>query len=156
MPKYGTHVSNFTTSTSVKTATALWGVSNRRAEIVELYLTGSGQAAVADIPVEASGAFLSTVLVGVGTTTTPEKTSGQGAAAAGSCTTTTFTQEPTTYGTVFPVFFGFNTRGGQRWSVPQGEGQRVDSGPTQNRFGWRARAQSGTPGVDTSMNWWED
>lgn len=155
MSKYSTHNNNFTTSTGVKTAIMLFALTNRRAEVIELFMTGSGQAAVADIPVTASACFCSTVAVGVGGTITPEKF-GQGSAVANSCTATAFTNEPTTYSSVFPVHWGFNTRGGQRFAVPQGEGIKVDSGVTANRLGWRAQAQSGTPGVDSTMNFWED
>lgn len=154
MSKYGGHVASLTTTTSVITAMMVWGVSNKRAEVVEAFMTGAGLVAAADVQHQASMCMASTTLVGVGTTTTPEQFS-QGSAVATSCLTTTFTNEPTTYDAVFPVAFGFNTRGGQRWAVPQGEGIRVDSGATQNRLGWRARGQAAAS-IDASMNWWED
>lgn len=149
------------TSTSVKTAMLLWAISNRRAECVELLMTGSGQAAVADVPVAASAAYCSTTVTGVSTNgaSAPgvaEKMDGQGAATIGSCISTAFTTEPTSYASSFPVYFGFNTRGGNKFSVPQGEGLKVDSGATNNRLGWRAQAQSSTPGIDAEMQAWED
>lgn len=155
MSKYGTHVSNYASTTTFKTGILLWPKTNRRAEIVELIMTGSGAAAVADIPVQAACKYCTTGATGVGTTTTAQQFA-QGSAAANSCTTTAFTQEPTAYQAVFPVFFGFNTRGGQRWSVPQGEGVKGDSGVTNNRIGFGPIAQSGTPGVDIDMLFWED
>ena len=154
MSKFGVQLSTLTTTTSVVTGIMLWGLTNRRAEIIEMVVTGAGLSAVADTPHQASGAYASTTLVGVGTTTTPEKFA-QGSAVANSCTTTNFTQEPTTYGAVFPVMWGFNTRGGNKFSVPQGEGVKVDSGATQNRFGLRARGQQ-AGSVDMEMQFVED
>lgn len=154
MSKYGSHLSNFSTTTSVKTGMMIWALTNRRAEVIELVMTGSGVAAVADTPHQATAAYASTTLVGVGTTRTPEKFA-QGSAAANSCITDTFTQEPTTYGAVFPVCFGFNTRGGNKFSVPQGEGLKVDSGATQNRLGWRAQGQA-SGAVDAEIQFVED
>ena len=155
MPKFGAHASNFVTTTGVKTALMAWALSNRRAEIIELLMTGSGLAAVADTPHQATAAFASTTLVGVGTTITAEKMDGQGAAAIGTCITSAFSSEPTTYASVFSVAFGFNTRGGNKFSVPQGEGLKVDSGASNNRLGWRAQGQA--PGaIDAQLQGWED
>lgn len=154
MPKFGVHVASLTTSTSVITGIMLWGLSNRRAEAIEAFGTGAGLVAAADTQAQFSIAYASTTLVGVGTTTTPEKFA-QGSAAIGSCLTTTFTQEPTTYGAVFPVMWGFNQRGGQRWAVPRGEGLMVESAATQNRLGLRARGQA-AGSVDMTLNAWED
>ncbi len=155
MPKFGAHLSNFVTTTGVKTGLMAWALSNRRCEVVELLMTGSGLAAVADVPHQATAAYCSTTLVGVGSTITAEKMDGQGAAAIGTCITGTFTNEPTTYATVFPVLFGFNTRGGNKFSVPQGEGLKIDSGATNNRLGWRVQGQ-GAGAVDAEIQAWED
>jgi hypothetical protein len=164
MPKFGGGVSNFVTTTSVKTALLIWSLGNRRTEVVELLMTGSGLATVADVPHQATACYCSTTLTGVGSTGAApgvaEKMDGQGAATIGSCITTTFTTEPTQYtvsstGTIFPVLFGFNTRGGNKFSVPQGEGLKIDSSATANRLGWRAQGQ-GAAAVDAEVQAWED
>jgi hypothetical protein len=155
MPKFGVHSAGFSVTTAVKTAIMFWALSNRRAEIIELLATGGGTAAVADTPIQASAAFASTTLVGVGTTRTAEKLDGQGAATIGTCTTVDFSTEPTTYASVFPVFFGFNTRGGNKFSVPQGEGLKVDSGASNNRLGWRLQGQAAAT-CDSQGQGWED
>lgn len=159
MPKFGGGVSNFVTTTGVKTAMLVWSLGNRRTEVVELLMTGSGLATVADVPHQATAAYCSTTLTGVGSTGAApgaaEKMDGQGAATIGSCLTTTFTTEPTAYATVFPVLFGFNTRGGNKFSVPQGEGLKIDSSATNNRLGWRAQGQ-GAAAIDADVQAWED
>lgn len=153
MAKYGGHLADFVTTTGVKTALMLWPLSNKQNETVELIMTGSGTVTPADTGHQASAAYCTSAVVGVGTTVTAEKFD-QGAAAAISCLTSSFTQEPTTYGSVFPVFFGFNQRGGQRWAVPQGEGLKGISNVSQKNLGWRVKS-SAAGQVDSNMQWWE-
>ena len=119
-------------------------------------MSGAGQATPADIGHDANLCFIGSPAVdGIGTVHTPVPFVRSSAAAAGSVATT-FTTELTTYDTVFPVFFGFNQRGGQRFSVPQGEGIKVDSGTASGtRIGWRV-ISSAAGAVNASLNHWED
>src|SRR5438876_10513459 len=112
MSKYGAHLSNFTTSTSVKTAIIATPGSNRRAEVIELIMTGSGLVTPADIGHQATASYCSNVTPGLGTGEVLEKMSGQGSPSANTSIMVAATFEPTTYATVFPVTFGFNQRGG--------------------------------------------
>lgn len=155
MAKYGEQVANFSTTTSQKTAIRLISVTNHRAEIVEAVMTGAGQATPADIAHDANLAFCGTTTDGAASNITPVPFIRSSAAAQASVAVT-FTTEPTTYDTVFPVFFGFNQRGGQRWSVPQGEGVKVDSGTAAGtRIGWRV-ISSAAGNIDATLNHWED
>jgi len=156
MPKYGEQLSAFATTTAQKTALRLIAVSNRRCEIVEAIMTGGGSVTPADIGHDANLVYIGTPAIdGVATNITPVPFVKSSAAATGSVASN-FTVEPTTYDTVFPVFFGFNQRGGQRFSVPQGEGIKVDSGTAAGtRIGFRV-ISSAVGTVNASMNHWED
>jgi len=157
MPKFGvffgSQVGSFTTSTSLKTLLRMASAAKKKVEIVELRATGAGSIAPADI----QHAFVLNGLTGAGAGTTTAQTPelfDQGGAAANSTCGVNASAEPTTYGSVAPVSFGFNQRGGDRWAVPRGEGFMFDNADTQLNAG--VRVQSSSAGnVDGDAHFWE-
>ena len=122
MSKYGVHFAAFATTTAIKTAaTAVPAATNVMAEIVEAIMTGDGATAPADVEHQASLAKTTVATAGTATTVVAEPFD-DAANAARTITKVKYSAEGTVVGTVFPVAFGFNQRGGMRWSVPRGEG----------------------------------
>jgi hypothetical protein len=154
MAKYGGHTVAFATTTAQKTAIKLTSVTKFPNEIVELGMYGAGSVAPADIQHQASFGFITAAGAGTaGATPTPERFS-QRSPVASSTLGTAYSAEPTAYGTVFPVQFSFNQRGGMRWAVPQGEGLANTFEQTQMHGGFRVLSSAvGT--VDAMIAWWE-
>ena len=120
--KFGVHFTDFTTSTAAKTMVRLAPAAQKFIEAIELIVTGSGITAAADTQHEGGIFPLTTGGAGTaGSSPTPEKFQ-QTSAASGVTAGIQFSTEPTTYGAVGLVYFGFNQRGGLRWAVPRGEG----------------------------------
>lgn len=155
MPKFGVSLSNFTTTTAVKTALKLVTATKVPVEVIELHGYGAGLAAPADVQHQMTAAFVSAAGAGTGAASppTPEKFA-QSSAVSGSTILWAMTAEPTTYATVFPVLISFNQRGGMRYAVPQGEGLKNQFENTNMHMGWRV--QSSVAGaIDGAMHWWE-
>jgi hypothetical protein len=122
MAKYGVSFDAFATTTSAKTAMGVF--ANGTGEIfeaIEAVMTGSGTTAAADTQHRAMIAKCTFGATGTATTQTADPFNDKANASVILCLAEC-SAEPTTVGTVFPVLFGFNQRGGMRWSVPQGEG----------------------------------
>jgi hypothetical protein len=154
MAKYGGHTLAFATTTAQKTAIKLTSITKFPWEIVELGMYGAGSVAAADIQHQASFAFLTATTAGTpGSSPTPERFS-QRSPAASSTMGVAYSAEPTTYGTVFPVQFSFNQRGGMRWAVPQGEGLADTFEQTQMHGGLRVLS-SAVGAIDAMIAWWE-
>jgi hypothetical protein len=95
--------------------------TNVMCELVEVTVTGDGSTAAADVQHECHVAKSTIGAAGTSTTVTAEP-SDDASNAARTITKVKYSAEGTTIGTVFPVNFGFNQRGGMRWAVPRGEG----------------------------------
>ena len=155
MGKYAVNASNFTTTTSQKTAIQLIGATGKSAEVVEAIMTGSGLAAPADIAHQAKLVTCTAATAGTpGSSPTPE-VMRQGGRAANLTAGINYTAEPTVLGTVSPVQFGFNQRGGMRWAVPRGEGERIQGDLTVKALAWTVISQA-AGAVDSNLQWWED
>lgn len=155
MGKYGVAFNDFATTTGVKTALGLdANASGEVAELIELIMTGSGIVAAADIQHECVVKMCTFGAAGTpGATPTPEPFN-QKSNAAKIAATIEYSAEPTTYGTVFPISWGFNQRGGMRWGVPQGEGVVIQNQDTEHGVG--ATVQSSAVGSVTGHgHWWE-
>jgi len=153
MPKYGCSSLGFTTATTDKTAVYVnCNTAGDEAEIVELALFGSGGSAAADTTHRASAVFNTGATDGTGTAQTPEPFH-QGSGAALPTVTVNHSAEPTTKNSVFPVLFGFNQRGGMRWSVPRGEGLTVRNGDTDDTFAWQVMS-SAAGETDGHLHFW--
>ena len=151
--KFGLYADNFTTATSAKTAILVWNdAAGEQSEFVELIMTGAGATAAADTQHTARFVRCSAASVGTASAQTPEPFLGTRTSNA-SCTVE-YSNEPTTKATVFPVHFGFNQRGGQRWAVPQGEGVVARQTDTNLKGNWEVISQA-AGAVDANAQWWE-
>ena len=160
MPKYAAHVTNFTTSSTSTTMIRIGSISNRRCEVVECIMTGAGATTPADVGHDCQLSFLNAFgTTGWGTASPlpgPTQQFVKSSAASSASVAIRFQKEPTVYDLVFPVYFGFNQRGGQRWSVPQGEGVKVDSGTATGAGLGQLNQSSASGAANSSLNWWED
>lgn len=154
MGQYWVGFSDFTTSTSNKTAAKVIGASAKRFEVNEIIMTGSGITAPADTQHSCKAAFLSNATTGTaGASPTPSK-KDQAANASQLSAGTAYSAEPTTYETNVFVLFGFNQRGGMRWAVPEGSGYKSDGGQSSLSFASLViSSQAGK--VDGAMSWIE-
>lgn len=157
MPKFscdfGDTVASFATAASVKSLMRMASAAKKKVEIVWINCTGSGIVGPQDIMHSLTLAGLTGATAGTFTSRTAELMD-QGGAAANSTIGVNASAEPTTYGSVFPVSFGFNQRGGDRWAVARGEGFFFDNADTQLNAG--IRIQSNTAGnVQGKTQWWE-
>lgn len=125
MSKYGIHFSAYATTTSAKTAASLVpAATNVLCQLVDVIMTGDGVTAAADVEHECHVAKSTIGAAGTSTTITAEPMD-DAANAARTITKVKYSAEGTTVGSVFPVAFSFNQRGGMRWAVPNGEGVTV-------------------------------
>ena len=155
MPKYALQYVHYVTTTSLRSVVGAYMLTDatRQLEVVEVIMTGSGSDAAADIQHRCELAGYTFGATGVSTTTTPIPFNPAAAAAIGNYGSN-YSTEPTTISAIHPVTFGFNQRGGMRWSVPQGEGFKTDGGQTGLSFG--TLIISSTAGsVDGQTMWWE-
>ena len=155
MGKYICSFSNFTTSTSNKTAAKLIGRTGTVYEVVEVFMYGAGTATAVDVQHQVNAGFLTNGGLGSAGVSNiiPERFNQQGQSALMSAATG-FTVEPTTYNTSVFQLFSFNQRGGMRWAVPRGEGFMTGDGATALSFG--VRVQSASAGnVDGGVHYWE-
>ena len=152
--KYGMYADNFASATTAKTAALVWpDGAAETVEFVELTMTGTGQAAVADTPHTARFVRCSAGSVGTaGAAQTPEPFEGTRASLS-SCSIE-YSNEPTTKATVYPVHFGFNSRGGLRWSVPKGEGVVCRGSDTNIKGIWEVIAQA-AGAIDANVHFYE-
>lgn len=155
MNKFGVDATAFTSPTGVAdTAISITMGAAEVAEIVELMMSGSGTTAPADVAHHAGGSFCDFTTAGTpGASPVPEAFNSA-IAVAGAEADIEYTAEPTNINVVQPVSFGFNQRGGYRWSVPQGEGIRVIGGATEDGFVWTV-VSSAAGAIDAAMHWWE-
>lgn len=158
MPKYGVSGSDFTTSTSLLTFLYLHAnAAGERAEIVEAVMTGSGITAGADTMHEAVGLHSTGGTAGTaGSNPTPGLFEGAGGQVVANCLAgAAYSAEPGTYSSnSSPLLYGFNQRGGMRYSVPQGEGVKINNAFTDKAFGWRVRSQAAGK-VSGHIHFWE-
>jgi hypothetical protein len=152
MAKYGATFTAFATTTGLTTAVLLSTAANRKAELVEARMTGSGSTAAADIMHRATFNNKDGTTAGTLTAVTPGLWDSM-ANAAGCTIGVAATVEPTTYGIAIWLA-GFNQRGGVVFGVPQGEGVKIDNQPTNKHFGMRV-ISSAVGTVDGMLNWWE-
>ena len=153
MGKFVIGFSEFATLTSPKTAAKIIGASAKAFECVEINMFGGGQTAAADTQHEAQVGFLSNGGTGtVGSSPTPEPME-QGSNASDLTAGVNYSAEPTTYGTVIPLFT-FNQRGGMRWAVPRTEGFKTNGAATNLSFGTRVDSQVAGV-VSGNLMWWE-
>jgi hypothetical protein len=154
MGKYGCFFNAFATTTSAKTAVGLHanGVGEWF-ELVEVLMTGSGSAAAADRQHRAQLAKCTFATAGTGTTITAEPFDDFSNAgrilAVGE-----FSAEPTVVGSVFPILYGFNQRGGMRWAVPRGEGIQVYNANTNKGIVFQVLSDAAGE-VDGHVHWHE-
>ena len=155
MSKYGVFFNAYTTTTTATSAIGLdANASGEEGEIIELLMTGAGSAAAADRQHRAQLVMCTYASAGIwGTTPTPEPFH-QGSAAAEVLATIEATTEPGVVGTVFPVLYGFNQRGGMRWAVPQGEGYHIHADGGTERGATIQTIASAAGNLDASMHFW--
>ena len=154
MAKFGIYFNAFATTTSAKTALAFYpNGAGERAEIIELIMTGSGSAAAADRQHRAQVAKCTFGATGTGSVATAEPFT-EIANAARIQTIIECSAEPTTVGSVFPLLWGFNQRGGMRWAVPQGEGFQLHNVDTENGMVFQVLSDAAGE-VDGSAHFWE-
>lgn len=155
MSKYGVFFNAYTTTTTATSAIGLdANASGEEGEIIELLMTGAGSAAAADRQHRAQLVMCTYASAGIwGTTPTPEPFH-QGSAAAEVLATIEATTEPGVVGTVFPVLYGFNQRGGMRWAVPRGEGIVIRQADTERGVAWQVLSDA-AGSVDGHSHWWE-
>lgn len=154
MGKYGVFFNAFATTTSAKTAVGLnANGAGEEGECIELLMTGSGSAAAADRQHRAQCAKCTFATAGTGTSTTPEPFN-ENAPAARVAASIEYSAEPTVVGSVFPILYGFNQRGGMRWAVPQGEGIRFNNDRTNKGLVFQVLSDAAGE-VDGHGHWWE-
>lgn len=154
MGKFAAFFNAFATTTAAKSALALdANAAGEEGEIVEVIMTGSGTAAAADRQHRAQVAMCTFATAGTGTTITSEPFN-QKANAAKCLSVAEFSAEPTVVGTVFPILYGFNQRGGMRWAVPQGEGLKIDNANTERGAVFQVLSDAAGE-VDGHMHHWE-
>jgi hypothetical protein len=150
---FGDTVAAFATAATVKTLARIATAAKKKVEIIWINCSGSGLVGPQDIQHSVTWAGLTGATAGTTTSRTPELLD-QGGAAANSTVGVNASAEPTTYGSVFPMSFSFNQRGGDRWAVARGEGLFFDNADTQLNCG--IRIQSNTPGnVQGAVQFWE-
>lgn len=154
MGKYGVHFAAYATSTAFKTAATLVpAATNILCECVEAVMTGDGSTTPADIAHQAAIAKSTVATAGTATTVTAEPMD-DASNAARTITKVKYSAEGTVVGTVYPVVFGFNQRGGMRWAVPRGEGIFVYQPLTNKGLAFGVLSSvAGT--VEGSMDFWE-
>ena len=154
MAKFGIFADGFATTTAAKTAIGLHANGTGELfELIEVLMTGSGVATAADRQHRAQVAKCTFATAGTGTVTTAEPFDDKAAASA-ILATREFSAEPTTVGTVFPILFGFNQRGGMRWAVPQGEGIKVYNPNTNKGLVFQVLSDA-AGAVDSHAHYWE-
>jgi hypothetical protein len=154
MAKYGIYFDAYATTTSAKSAIGLHANGTGEwYEFVEGIMTGSGSATAADRQHRARVAKCTFATAGTGTVITAEPMDDFGRASL-ILATGEFSAEPTVVGTVFPVLWGFNQRGGMRWAVPQGEGVKVYNANTNKGLVFQVLSDAAGE-VDGSTMWWE-
>ena len=154
MGKYGVVFDNFTTAASAKTAVSI--VANDtgdNCEIIELLMTGSGVAAAADRQHTARVVKANPTNVGTNTSFTPEPFD-ESANAAKCLASVEFSAESNGQGSVYPVLWGFNQRGGMRWAVPRGEGIYVSNAATEKAIDFQVISDA-AGAVDGHVHFWE-
>jgi hypothetical protein len=153
--KFGVFFNAFATAATAKTAVALnANAAGEHGELVEAVMTGSGTAASADRQHRAQIAPCTFATAGTPVSSPTPEPFDQYANAAKVLAGIEFSAEPTVVGSVFPVLFGFNQRGGMRWAVPRGEGIHFDNAPTNK--GLVLQVLSDAAGeVDGCVHWWE-
>ena len=157
MGKYGVTFDNFSTAAgnAYKTAVSLLADgTGETCEIIELIMTGAGIAAAADRQHTARVVKADPTGNGTGTAFTPEPFD-EISNAARIAATVEFSAEPAAVlGTVYPLLWGFNQRGGMRWAVPRGEGLVIHNANTENAvfFGVLSDAAGA---VDGAVHFWE-
>ena len=154
MGKYSVHFAAFSTTTSIKTAATLVpAATNLMCELVEAIMTGDGSTTPTDIQHQASVAKTTVAGAGVSTTVTAEPLD-DASNAARTISKVKYSTEGSVIGSVYPVNFGFNQRGGMRWAVPRGEGIYAYQ-PLTNK-GLAFLVLSSTAGVvEGSVQWFE-
>lgn len=154
MGKYGVFFNAYATTTTAKSALGFHAnAAGEKAEIVELTMTGSGSAAAADRQHRAQVAACTFGTAGTGTTITAEPFDKYSNASK-ILSVGEYSAEPTTVGTVFPVLWGFNQRGGMRWGVPQGEGIKIDNANTDKGIVFQVLSDAAGE-VDGYGHFWE-
>ena len=155
MAKFGIYFDAFVTAATVKTAASLHAdAAGEEGEIVEAIMTGSGSAAPADRQHRARLVRATNATPGTGTAQVPELFQGAGNAAK-LASIVEFSAEPGALATVYPVLWGFNQRGGMRWSVPRGEGLKIRNADTNLRGLFQVLSDAAGE-VDGSVHHWED
>lgn len=154
MAKYGVFWNSFATTNTAKTAMGLFANGTGELfELIEVVMTGDGAAAAADRQHRCQVAFCTFGGTGTSTTVTAAAFDNK-ANASVILALAEHSAEPTTVGSVFPVLFGFNQRGGMRWSVPRGEGLYAYNPNTEK--GVVVQVLSDAAGaVDGHCHYWE-
>jgi len=128
------------------------GTAGKIAEITEIITTGAGNVAPADRMHRCYGGYSDTT---AGSGTTPTITAwGQPQTASALTAIVAASVALTVLDTAYPIIYGFNQRGGMRFSVPQGEGLTIAGGATKNRFVTQIISDA-AGNVDQMMAWWE-
>lgn len=155
MAKYGVAFDGFATTTSAKSAVGVHAdAAGDWFEAVEFAMTGSGVAAAADRQHRAMVAKCTFGAAGTaGSSPTPEPFDDR-ANASRMGAGVEYSAEPTTVGSVFPVLFGFNQRGGLRWAVPLLEGVRVYNANTNKGLVFQVISDA-AGAVDGHAHWHE-
>lgn len=157
MPKYGFDVENMTTPiTTPDTVLALTANgAGEEAEIIELMMTGSGEAAAADRQHRAKCVRNDPTTGPHGTSSAIVPAQFEEFSRAAQCDGSgTFTVEPATLRTIGLVQFGFNQRGGHRWAVPRGEGIKIRNADTDEGIAWHVESDA-AGNVDANIQFWE-
>ena len=123
MPNYHFGLSNYpTSSTTVKTALKIAGLSGRQFEVNWLFMGGAAAVAPGDFQCQVQAGWISNATIGTpGSVTVPIKLDYTGGVATHSCGIA-YTAEPTAYDAYVVPFFSFNQRGGMVWQMPEGDG----------------------------------
>lgn len=154
MGKFGVFFDAYATTTGAKSAVGLHANGTGEwFELVEALMTGSGSATAADRQHRARLAKCTFGTAGTGTVITAEPLDDF-AQAGRVLATGEFSAEPTTVGTVYPIMFGFNQRGGMRWAVPRGEGVFAYNPNTNKGVVWQVLSDAAGE-VDGHVHWWE-
>ena len=161
MGKYGFSAQNYATTTALRTVILLSAGTTlgRSAEIIEVIMTGGRGSGPQDIMHDAVGNFCTMATTGtagsapVAVPLDPLNGNASKTGAAGA--QIAFTAEPSVYDTVNPLLYGFNQRGGMRFSVPQGEGMKIFSQATgKMAFGMQV-ISSVAGNVNANYMYWE-
>lgn len=142
--------SNFpTSSTVVRTAMKIAGVSGKFFEATWIYMGGAPAVSPQDFAYQAQIGWINNATIGTpGSVSIPVKMSYGGPTSALSCGIA-YTAEPTAYDAYVVPLFGTNQRGGMVFQQPDGMGFQTD---TASAMGLGIRVLSNTPGnIDGSM-----